>query len=211
MLYVLIILLVSASILLAVYAIRTSKQKRHQERLEIIQRNIPEVAPAFKDISSFYSYGHYITESERIRLDEKYADLLSEVNKVIGSEELERHPEKDTIERFQMAMSDSKGFKKVNNEEFVKKQLKECSHPIYSRLRSEERTSYVLAQFSECHGRMFCPEENKGVFILALEKGCSENSFILSSIDLKAGFAIQEDADLTPFGGIVPKTRYIAN
>lgn len=78
--------------------------------------------------------------------------------------------------------------------------------PIYSSLRSEERTSYVLAQLSECHGRMFCPEENKGVFILALEKGCSENSFILSSIDLKAGFAIREDADLTPFGGIVPKT-----
>ena len=88
MLYVLIILLVTASILLAVYAIRTSKQKKHQERLEIIERRIPDVAPAFNEISSFYRYSHYITESERIRLDEKYANLLSEVDKVIGSEEL---------------------------------------------------------------------------------------------------------------------------
>ena len=121
MLYVLIILLVTASILLAVYAIRTSKHKKHQERLEIIERRIPDVAPAFEEISSFYSYSHYITESERIRLDEKYADLLSEVDKVIGSEELERHPEKDLIERFHKALADSKGFKKVNNEEFVNK------------------------------------------------------------------------------------------
>ena len=125
MLYVLIILLVTSSILLAVYAIRTSKQKKHEERLEIIEQRIPDVAPAFKEISSFYSYSHYITESERIHLEEKYAGLLSEVNKVIGSEELERHPEKETIERFHKALSDSKGFKKVNNEEFVKKQLKD--------------------------------------------------------------------------------------
>ena len=125
MLYVLIILLVTASILLAVYAIRTSKQKKHQERLEIIERRIPDVAPAFKEISSFYSYSHYITESERIRLDEKYANLLSEVDKVIGSEELERHPEKGLIERFHKALSNSKGFKKVNNEAVVKKQLKD--------------------------------------------------------------------------------------
>ena len=85
MLYVLIILLVTASILLAVYAIRTSKQKKHEERLEIIEQRIPDVAPAFKEISSFYGYNHYITESERIRLDEKYMDLYSEVNKVLGS------------------------------------------------------------------------------------------------------------------------------
>lgn len=125
MLYVLIILLVTASILLAVYAIRTSKQKKHEERLKIIEQRIPDVAPAFKEISSFYGYNHYITESERIRLDEKYMDLYSEVNKVLGSEELDKHPEKDTIERFHKALSDSKGFKKVNNDEFIKKQLKD--------------------------------------------------------------------------------------
>ena len=123
MLYVLIILLVTASILLAVYAVRTSKKKRHEERLDILEREVPNVGPAFKDISSFYSYSHYITESERLSLDEKYSGLLSEVKKVIGSEELERHPEKDTVERFHKAMSDSVSFKKVNNEEFVRKQL----------------------------------------------------------------------------------------
>lgn len=123
MLYVLIILLVTASVLLAVYAVRTSKKKRHEERLDILEREVPNVGPAFKDISSFYSYSHYITESERLSLDEKYSGLLSEVKKVIGSEELERHPERDTVERFHKAMSDSAAFKRVNNEEFVRKQL----------------------------------------------------------------------------------------
>ncbi len=123
MLYVLIILLVSASILLVAYIFRTSKQKLHQERLDIIEHEIPDVGPAFKDISSFYSYNHYITESERLRLDHKYAELLSEVKKVIDSEELEKHPDKDTIERFYKALSDSIGFKTVNNEEFIRKQL----------------------------------------------------------------------------------------
>lgn len=127
MLYVLIILLVIASVLLAVYTIKTSKQKKQQERLEIIERRIPDVDPAFKDISSFYGFSHYITESERVHLDEKYADLLSEVKKVLGSEELKRHPGKDTIERFHKAMSDSSRFKIVNNEEFVRKQLKDYS------------------------------------------------------------------------------------
>ena len=127
MLYVLIILLVTASILLAVYAVRTSKKKRHEERLDILERDVPNVGPAFKDISSFYSYSHYSTESERLSLDEKYSGLLSEVKKVIGSEELERHPEKDTVERFHKAMSDSVSFKRVNNEEFVRKQLHDCA------------------------------------------------------------------------------------
>lgn len=127
MLYVLIILLVAASVLLAVYSVRTAKQKRHQERLEIIEHSIPEVEPAFREISSFYNYGHYITESERLSLDEKFSGLLSEVDKILGTEELDSHPEKDMIERFHKAMSDSSGFKKVNNEEFVKKQLADYS------------------------------------------------------------------------------------
>ena len=127
MLYVLIILLITASVLLAVYSVRTAKQKRHQERLEIIEHRIPEVEPAFKEISSFYNYGHYITESERLSLDDKFSSLLSEVNIILGTEELEGHPEKDLIERFHKAMSDSAGFKKVNNEEFVKKQLADYS------------------------------------------------------------------------------------
>ena len=123
MLYVLIILLVTASVLLAVYSVRSSRQKKHQERVEIIEREIPDVGPAFKDISSFYSYGHYITESERQALDSKYSDLLTSVKKVISSKELEGHPEKENVERFFKAMSDTPGYKKINNEEFVKKQL----------------------------------------------------------------------------------------
>ena len=127
MLYLIVMLLVIACALLAVYHVRTRKAARHQERLDIIEHRIPEVEPAFKEISSFFNYGHYITESERLSLDEKFSGLLSEVDKILGTEELDGHPEKDLIERFHKAMSDSAGFKKVNNEEFVKEQLADYS------------------------------------------------------------------------------------
>ena len=127
MLFILIFLLVTASIVLVAYIFRASIRRRHQERLDIIEQDIPNVVPAFKEISSFYSYSHYITESERLHLDEKYVDLQAEVRKVIGSTELETHPERDTIERFFKAMSDSPRFKKVNNDEFIKKQLRDYS------------------------------------------------------------------------------------
>ena len=142
MLNVLIILLASVSILLAVYARRTSKQEKEQEhdhneeqqkeqkqqeRIRIIERSIPDIETAFDEISSFYNYSHYITESERLSLREKYADLLSEVNKVIGTDELSTHPQKEAIERFHKALSNSVAFKKTNNNEFVRKQLNECA------------------------------------------------------------------------------------
>ena len=143
MLYVLLILLVTASVLLAVHVVRTSKQKKHQERLDIIEREIPNVAQAFKDICSYYNFNHYITDSERIHLDDRYASLLFDVNKVVGSEELEDHPDREIIERFHKAMSDSLRFKNINNEEFVQKQMSDCeeyfdtvlSYPLDSQQR----------------------------------------------------------------------------
>ena len=138
MLYLIVILLFVACVLLVVYHAKTSRRKRHQERLDIIRDTVPDVGPAFSEISALYSYSHYIAESERSALAKKYEDLFKAVSKVVHSQELDGHPEKENIERFQKAMSDTVGFKKVNNEQFLKQQLANCagyfdtvlSHPL---------------------------------------------------------------------------------
>ena len=124
MLYVLVILLI-ASIILWVM-IRVGKH-RHQERLEIIARLTPDVETALAEICSFYSYSHYITESERITLDEKNVSLTREVSRIINCKELEVSPNKESFRRFYNAMSDTKGHKIANNEHFIQGQLKDCA------------------------------------------------------------------------------------
>ena len=128
MLYVLIILLILTLFLGVWIPVRKKqREKKHQERLETISRLAPDVEAALGEICSFYSYSHYITESERIALDDKYADLNQEVSAIINTKELEEYPQKDSFKRFHKAMSDTKGHKKANNEHFIENQLKGCA------------------------------------------------------------------------------------
>jgi len=138
MLWVIVPLLVAACVLLVIFHIRTSRRRRREEREAIVREKIPDVGPAFSEIGKLYSFGHYITESERTGLFNKYVDLFTAVRKVMGSSELEEHPDRENVERFYKAMSDTAGFKKVNNERFVSQQLTACksyfdtvlSHPL---------------------------------------------------------------------------------
>ena len=128
MVYALLILLLIAVILLVMIPVRRKQRERkHQERVAAIARLVPDVEAALADVCSSYSYSHFITESERIALDEKYADLDVEVSAVINSKELEECPQKDSFKRFHKAMSDTKGHKKANNEHFIENQLKGCA------------------------------------------------------------------------------------
>ena len=106
---------------------RKQQEKKHRERVAAIARLIPDVEAALANICSLYNYSHYITESERIALDEKYAELDVEVSGVINSKELEECPQKDSFKRFHKAMSDTKGHKLANNEHFIENQLKGCA------------------------------------------------------------------------------------
>lgn len=125
MLYALIILLIVAVILWVMIPVRKKHREiKHQERAEAIILMAPNVETALKEICSFYSYGHYITESERLALDEKYAGLYKEVSSILHCKELEESPSKESVLRFHKAMSDTKGHKKANNEHFIKNQLK---------------------------------------------------------------------------------------
>ena len=105
---------------------KKQREKKHQERLETITRLAPDVDAALAEVCTFYSYSHYITESERAALDEKYTTLNQDVSAIINTKELEECPQKDCFLRLHKAMSDTKGHKKANNEHFIENQLKGC-------------------------------------------------------------------------------------
>ena len=124
MLYALIILLVCAVVLWAVFVIKSYKQKKRREaRLELIASLKAEVEGAFAEISSYYSFSHYITESERLELIAKYGGLAKKVGFLVGSSELEEYPEKELFERFNNAMSGTSGHKDVNNRHFIENRI----------------------------------------------------------------------------------------
>lgn len=128
MLYALIILLIIALILWVMIHVRSMHLKEiRQEKIEIISRIIPDVQSAIAEISSYFSFNHYITESERKYLEEKYAGLVKEVKVIISSKELEESSQKESLRRFYKAMTDTIAHKKANNEHFVQNELSRCS------------------------------------------------------------------------------------
>ena len=104
------------------------RKKRHQERLDTIASLTPRVEDSFSEISSLFKYSHYITESERLYLEEKYADLANEVRTILKWRELEECPDKEVFQRFLNAMTDTSAHKKNNNDHFIEKQLAACAH-----------------------------------------------------------------------------------
>lgn len=128
MLYLLLSILVAAIILWLMISVRRRvREKKRQERLEILNRLKPEVEKAFSEISAFYNFNHYITESERLNLLEEFRDLDKEVLPILSSKELEEFMFKDVFLRFHNAMSDTKDHKKTNNSRFIENQLSSCS------------------------------------------------------------------------------------
>ncbi len=128
MLYVLIILLLIAVALWVMIPVNTKrKEKRHQERLEAIARIKPSIEIAFVEIGKYYNYSHYITETERLMLAEKYDSLDREVKTLLNSKELEESDGKDSFLRFHAAMTDTRVHKKTNNEHFIENELSRCA------------------------------------------------------------------------------------
>lgn len=129
MLYVLIILLLIAIVLWMMIPVARSKRKRekHQERLAKIERLRPEVSAAFAEIGLFYNYNHYITDSERLMLAQKYEALDQEVKSILNTRELMELADKEVFLRFHKAMTDTVVHKNTNNEHFVQNELSRCA------------------------------------------------------------------------------------
>lgn len=85
---------------------------------------MPDVEAALSEYSKYYTFSHYITESERVFLNENYAGLYKEMTAFVSKKEAEASPDWVSIRRFYDAFSDSKNNKKINNERFVENQLK---------------------------------------------------------------------------------------
>ena len=99
------------------------KEQHRKMRQEMLARLGPLVETAFEEIGSLYNYGHYITESERLALLNKYSPLYKDIETLIGCKELEESQYRDLFQRFNSAMSDTVGHKATNNENFVESQL----------------------------------------------------------------------------------------
>ena len=124
MLYFLLILIVLVVVtLLSIYTIKKRGKKVRAKRAALISLLSPEVEKAFADISSYYNFEHYITESERVALASKYSDLFQQIDRILGSKKLENFTAHESFDRFHKAMSDTEGFKRINNERFIKDQL----------------------------------------------------------------------------------------
>ena len=128
MLYLLPILLVVAIILWLMLSVRPRvREKKRRERLAILNQLKPRVEKAFSEISSYYNFYHYITESERLNLLDDFRDLANAVQSILRSKEIEEFMYKDVFRRFHSAMSDTKDHKKTNNSRFIENQLSTCS------------------------------------------------------------------------------------
>lgn len=110
-----------------VTAYRIQRKKARKRNIETIDRISSEVDSAFAEISSYYNYSHYITESERKNIETKYKPLFQEVKDVISSKELKESAQKELFTRFYKAMSDTKAHKNSNNKHFIANELSRCS------------------------------------------------------------------------------------
>ena len=123
---ILIAALIGAAVVGLAIILVSLRKKRERERQALLLEIEKDIDEAFAEISSYFKYSHYITDSERKRLVDKYSGLYSKVIRILGSRELAKSEKKDCIERFSKAMSDTEGFKKENNKHFIEGQLEAC-------------------------------------------------------------------------------------
>lgn len=124
-----IILSIVIAILVPVIVVIGNK-KRDARRDELVQEIEPEIAPALEDVSAYYNYSHYITESERTALSNKYEVLGKNLKKVCGTRQLRRSPEWEAADRLCKALSNTEEFKKENNRQFIRREL-ECNREFF--------------------------------------------------------------------------------
>ena len=114
-------------IFLMILAYDARQEKERESRLETINRLLPDIGDAFSEISTYYNYNHYVTESERSTLEKKFSPLYKKVSAIVLYKELDDSHQKESISRFYNAMSDTMAHKKTNNEHFIQNELSRCS------------------------------------------------------------------------------------
>lgn len=138
MFWTLILVALTAVTLVAIAVLIWRLKKESQERQALISRIAADVESGLSDLSSSFASNHYLTESERVYLEEKYVALYRMVERVIKSKELKESSYDEPFLRFYAAMDDLPGNKQFNNKRFIERQLSEnkeyfdtvLSHPL---------------------------------------------------------------------------------
>ena len=113
--------LVTVILILAIVVVRNTLRNARLE--ELVREIEPEIAPALEEVSAYYNYSHYITESERMALNEKYDDLEMKLKKVCGTRQLRHSTIYVSAQRLFKALHNTKDFKKENNSQFIRHEL----------------------------------------------------------------------------------------
>lgn len=148
-----IVLTLAIAILVPVIIVIGNK-KRDARRDELVQEIEPEIAPALEKVSAYYNYLHYITESERTALSNKYEVLGKKLKKVSGTRQLRRSPEWEAADRLYKALSNTEEFKRriivsssVENWNATGNSLIRCSSILWMH-SSVKRLSHWRIMFS---------------------------------------------------------------
>ena len=124
LLFIFFTLILIAGLIFLIIKIRSAiSERRYAVLLNEYQKIKDEVEKALDDISSKYNFNHYITESERKDISDKYSSLFIRLKSIVSKKEFSRIPDSEPFIRLHKALSDTNGFKKINNEKFISLQL----------------------------------------------------------------------------------------
>ncbi|MCQ2159467.1 MAG: UvrD-helicase domain-containing protein [Bacteroidales bacterium] len=124
-------IIVLICLFLALVIFKKTSTKVAEIKLVSLQNTLDElrdtVDTALADISAKFTFSHYITESERKEIDEKYSQLLKRLRLFVERKQMEECKGTEPFKRLYKGLSDTSGFKAINNDKFIKEQLNKHS------------------------------------------------------------------------------------
>lgn len=121
--YILWSITLAGAIFIAVKVMNYVSNKKRIHFQQLVDDLASTINTTLEDISTKFNYGHYITESERLDICERYASLYEEIKPIIRSKVFPKLENTESLSRLYKALSDTRGFKKINNEKFIEGQL----------------------------------------------------------------------------------------
>lgn len=162
--YVFIILLFFAVITWALFWLYNKRRERNRKKIIGYLASIaPDIEDALADICSLFSYSHYITESERLSIEEKYFDLFKKVAVIKKSSVVDEFPHKESIQRFYKAIGGTIGFPSQISDSPVLKYV--LSEPDAYAFSEERRVFYVGITRAKKHTWVLYDMNNPSPFV----------------------------------------------
>lgn len=110
-------------IFIAIKVVNIVSNKKRVQLQKLVDNLASTINNALEDISTKFNYGHYITESERLDICERYSSLYEDIKPIIRSSVFTKLENTEALSRLYKALPDTRGFKKINNDKFIEGQL----------------------------------------------------------------------------------------